>query len=252
MARAWFGAFLLASSWAFAAHAERHFTTIETAHGPFEIRTSADAADANRRIATPSIVYRHMRAVYEGNPEVPVAVAPGADNVWAEDVHLATGGYLRRLLFGYYMTGREASGVHAKIWVYENDANDTRAPSQLLMGPIEFNIAPSIHVQSYTARVFNFNSDLALVGKDLWIAVSFDHDNPGLVLVDGDAQVGQTHNLYYDFSTQQTAQLPEGRAANFVAEIRVDPVPTAVRGLTWSGVKALFASSFGTRPSASR
>ncbi len=96
----------------------------------------------------------------------------------------------------------------------------------------------------------NFNVDPVLVGQDLWIAVSFDHDNPGLVVVSGDAQVGDTHDIFFNMSTGETGRLREPHRANFVAEVRVDPIPTAVQTLTWSKVKALFNGD--TRPSAAR
>ena len=193
-------------------------------------------------LATPSVAYRHTRALQ-------VVASPGAGSIWAEDVHLTTGGDLRRLMFGYFMN-LGVPGAKATLWVFESDAEDTKAPADPVLGPIEFNLIGSDVV--YTRQVINFNTNPVRVGRDLWIAVAFNHDNPGFVVVEGDAQVGNTHNIYYNLSTQQTSQLPQPYASNWVVEIRVDPVPTAVEALTWSEIKALFRSSGGTRPTASQ
>jgi len=240
MLRSRYGIPLVFSLWALGAHADTPNHTFEIERVPFANPASADVAhNSSPRLATPQVVYQHTNALR-------IAAAPGAGNIWAEDVHLTSGGNLTRVMIGYYMDVNEEA--HGTIWIYSNDEEDTHAPSTLVVQTQDFGLQPS-RSGEYIRFVVNFNDPIP-VGRNLWIAVSFDHDNPGLVLVQGDAQVGSSHNIYYDLSADETAQLPAPYLANFVAEVRVD-LSTDVQALTWSRVKSRFAPA-ANRPSASQ
>ncbi len=240
MARFSFAVVAFVAIGATSALAETPGITFEVERVPFTSTPETqpiDAAPSDPSIATPVVAYQHFRALQ-------LVASPGAGNIWAEDVHLTTGGDLRRVMIGYFMN--LGFSAQATLWVYASDPEDTQAPTDLLLGPIEFNMIGSDVV--YTRQVINFNEpNIVRVPKDLWIAVSFSEDNPGLVVVEGEAQVGATHNIHYDFQARGTRQLDP--ASNFVAEVRVDPVPTSVQATTWSEIKALFAAPTGTRPS---
>lgn len=200
------------------------FTTLDA---PLQADGDSDA------IQIPKIVYRHDDA------SLRVLAPPGADMIWAEDVHLTEGGMLARLWFAYYMDPDFHELAYMSLWVYENDAEDTIAPDpeNPLLGPIVF--GPLVPPTDSRIPAYAYILPQRIpVGKDLWLAVQFTHDNPGLVVAKGEPRVGTTHDMFYDFSSGKTTQLP-GYPSNFVFEVRVDPV-TAVQDVTWSGIKALY------------
>jgi hypothetical protein len=179
-------------------------------------------------IAAPSesIAYRddRYRTLY---------VNPGANSMFADDLHMLFPGKLANFSVGIYKPP-QTPPTQATFYFYADDPADGGIGA-LLAGPY---LLPNILPEEHAYEVIT--PDSAEVSRHVWFAVKFSTDFPGLIVAD-DPVVGVSHDVYWDFDHGGASQLPQP-PANFMIEVRLIPGPVAVEPVTWTQIKALYAS----------
>jgi hypothetical protein len=173
-----------------------------------------------------SIVYDNSRHLIVGPFFTPQPEA-------GDDLHLVAGGLLTAFIVGYY----NVSGAATMTVTFYDNAADAGVGA-LVAGPyVARNLPPDFHVRRFQLP----DSVQAFIGTELWCAIRFDTQNAGVVFSDPPS-VGNSHDLFWDFGSSQTAQI-QGVPANFFIMLEVDTTALAVEERTWSAVKALYRSS---------
>ena len=157
---------------------------------------------------------------------------------YADDIHMTRAGRLRtfRFIFGNPGPG----SMRATVWFYANPDDASIGP--LVAGPFEIGPVggPGLRI-NYTV------SDPPPVTKDLWFTIRYHSNSPGILLANG-AWVGTSHDLFYNVTLEQTAQLSgictgppiPVCVANMYLEVYLESDILPIEATTWSAVKALF------------
>jgi len=178
-----------------------------------------------------SIAYRDD-SVYLDQQQRMLYLNPGANAMFADDLHMLFPGKLANFTVGIYKPSQTPLSV-STFYFYANDATDS-AIGAVLAGPYVINILPGYHAYEVTPP------DSVQLTQHVWLAIEFSTQYPGLV-VGNDPVVGVSHDIYWDFGHGGTSELGDP-PANFLIEVRLTPGPVAVEPVTWTRIKALYAT----------
>jgi hypothetical protein len=181
-----------------------------------------------------SIAYRDDRLHQPG-----FYFSPGADSLFADDLHMLFPGRLTNFTIGIYKIPKTPV-TSATFYFYANDPNDSGVGA-LLAGPYVIGtLLPEYRAYEVIA------ADSAQVNQHVWLAVKFSTGFASLVLGE-EAVVGVSHDVYWDFENGGASQLPVP-PANFLFEVRLIPDLVPVEPVTWTHIKALYAPAIRSAP----
>ena len=171
---------------------------------------------------------------YRNNPTRMAYFNPGANSLFADDLHMLFPGKLANFTVGIYKDS-QTPPTQATFAFYANDPTDSGVGA-LLAGPY---VIPTLIPGPRAYEVIA--PDSAEVPQHVWFAVMFSTLFPGMI-ASNNAVVGVSHDLYWDFDHGGALQLPQP-PANFAIEVRLYPEPVAVEPVTWTHIKALYATT---------
>ena len=180
-----------------------------------------------------SIAYRDD-SIYLDAQQQALYFNPGANSLFADDLHMLFPGKLANFTVGIYKPPQTPL-TQATFYFYANDPNDSGVGA-LLAGPYVIGtLLPGYRAYEVIAP------DSAQVTQHVWFAVKFSTTFPGMV-AGNDAVVGVSHDVYWDFDLGGASELGDP-PATFLIEVRLFPDLVAVEPATWTQIKALYSTA---------